>query len=200
MNRFLLTFILIFSAGMSSSSFAQETLFGGSQHRVGFQYGYADQDLGAFELGVNYNYELHLFRLQYYRTLLSKETFSLELLFQPQYNIGRYAVEVDTAPNRDVWETGLNVGLLARKNFKDDLLSIYALISAGPHYVSGAPDRQVPGFTFSDNFMGGVNVRMFQQTYFDLRFGVRHVSNANLQYPNGGVNNFILNIGFFTNL
>lgn len=200
MNRFLLTFILIFSAGMSSSSFAQETLFGGSQHRVGIQYGYADQDLGAFELGVNYNYELHLFRLQYYRTLLSKETFSLELLFQPQYNIGRYAVEVDTAPNRDVWETGLNVGLLARKNFKDDLLSIYALISAGPHYVSGAPDRQVPGFTFSDNFMGGVNVRMFQQTYFDLRFGVRHVSNANLQYPNGGVNNFILNIGFFTNL
>jgi len=37
-----------------------------------------------------------------------------------------------------------------------------------------------------------------QAFYLDLRFGFRHISNAGLSNPNGGINNFVVNIGFIS--
>jgi hypothetical protein len=90
----------------------------------------------------------------------------------------------------------LNLGFLARENAFRDFLSFYLTISTGPHYVSGTPQRQANGFIFSDNFAGGINVRLTKNLYADLRSGIRHISNAGLRTPNGGVNALTTREGF----
>ena len=81
-----------------------------------------------------------------------------------------------------------------------EVLYLYGLISSGPHYVSGTPERQADGFIFSDNLLLGLNVKLFEKIYLDLRSGFRHISNAGLNHPNGGVNDLVLNGGVFINL
>ncbi|MBM3441042.1 MAG: acyloxyacyl hydrolase, partial [Bacteroidetes bacterium] len=62
------------------------------------------------------------------------------------------------------------------------------------------PTRQARGFIFSDNAFGGVNLKCAKHTWIDLRIGFRHISNAGLREPNGGVNNLMLSGGFIFDL
>jgi hypothetical protein len=122
----------------------------------------------------------------------------MEFLAQPQFNISRFR-EKDSIPEiAGGLEFGLNGGILFRVYMLDDRISPYLCISAGPHYVSGVPDRQSPGFIFSDNLFTGLQIKLSNSFYLDLRFGFRHISNAGLQNPNGGVNNWFGNMGFVT--
>lgn len=169
------------------------TLFGGTRHKLGFMSGYGDQSF----LDVSYTYEVIFLQMQYYYSFHRRRTWGLELLFQPQYNTTNYAHVDGYSSLTPGYEFGLNGGVLIRKNWFDDFLSLYFLLSAGPHYVSGTPERQESGFVFSDNIMGGVNLRFFKGSYLDVRYGYRHLSNANLKKPNLGINNMALNLGIF---
>jgi len=165
-----------------------------SRHKWGFDLGYGTQG----GLDVNYYYEVYQLQYQYYFRLLGKEIWSLEFLAQPQFNISRYRENADNPEILKGHEYGLNGGFLFRLLFLDNKISPYTFISAGPHHVSGVPDRQSPGFIFSDNFFTGLQLGLSNAFYLDLRFGFRHISNAGLQNPNGGVNNWIGNVGFLT--
>lgn len=167
-----------------------------SKIKFGFISGYGDQSL--FE--VNYHYRLVFFQPQFYYSLVDKSSWSIEILTQPQYSITRFR-QVNTIDiESNGYEFGVNAGLLARKQLFNELMSVYMLISAGPHYVSGAPDRQSSGFIFSDNFFIDVTVKLHDAIHLDLRPGVRHISNAGLQNPNGGVNNFVWSGGIMYTL
>lgn len=95
------------------------------------------------------------------------------------------------------YEIGLNIGLLARRNFSNDKFSIYGIISSGPHFISGVPERQAPGFLFSDNIFIGISPKIYKMLYLDFRLGFRHMSNMDLKEPNKGINNAIVNCGLF---
>ena len=188
----LITLLLIL--GINQSVSAQELQTSkSSKHRIGLILGYGDQNIG---LEVDYFYEVYFFQPQYYYALIDKKGWGLEILAQPQFNLTSFR-PIDNEPEvLDGFEYGVNAGLLVRKNLFNKFLSFYAFISAGPHFVSGVPQRQTDGFIFSDNFFVGMNIKLNKRFQLDLRPGLRHISNAGIQNPNGGVNNSVISGGF----
>ena len=69
------------------------------------------------------------------------------------------------------------------------------MLGSGPHYISADLERQATGFIFSDNLMLGSLIRLKKQVFLNLQFGVRHISNANINLPNRGVNSVIFMAG-----
>ena len=173
---------------------AQETrLFGNSEHKVGFVSGFGDQRW----MDVSYDYQVVFFQVQYYWAFHRRKTWGLDLLVQPQYNLTQYRHVDGYTQLTPGYELGVNAGLLIRKNFEQDGLSVYFLASIGPHYISGSPERQVAGFIFSDNILAGASMRIANDFYLDIRSGIRHISNAGLKHPSLGINNLVINAGFF---
>ena len=122
------------------------------------------------------------------------------MLAQPQFNLTTYR-PMDMLDNESKgYEWGLNAGVLVRKILFKDRISLYLLLSAGPHYISGAPERQSSGFIFSDNLFIGMTVKINENTHIDLRPGFRHLSNAGLTDRNGGINNVVFSGGIIFNL
>ena len=207
----------------SNFSYSQGLIFNGKRNKIGFDFGYGGQNLNMLldkispndaasirnyfisiginpdsaGLAVSYNYKVYFFQFQYYYSFLRKKTWGIDLLVQPQYNITKFRETDNTVEQKKGYETGLNVGVLARKNVWKDFLSFYLLISAGPHYVSGTLERQSKGFIFSDNLSVGINMKLAKRLYLDIRPGFRHISNAGLKQPNRGINTITLNGGFF---
>lgn len=172
----------------------EKIIFNNHRHKIGFNTGFGGHSIHH----VFDDYRVLFFQLQYYYPFHRKQSWSLEILVQPQYNLSRTRIYTEsTAYEITGYEVGINVGFLVRKNFMDDLLGIYGLISTGPHYVSLVPEKQANGFIFSDNVFIGINVRLLTKLYLDLRTGCRHISNAGLQDPNEGIDNFIITGGFF---
>jgi hypothetical protein len=117
---------------------------------------------------------------------------------QPQYNVSRYGLYPESVATDylDSYEYGLNLGLLYRRNWGGGPLSYYVALSTGPHYASGVPHRQMNGFLFANNLVGGLNLRIYKTLYADVSFGLRHMSNAGTRLPNAGVNNLVFKEGF----
>ena len=138
--------------------------------------------------------------MQYYWGFLKREKWGLDLLVQPQYNLTKFRHVDKIADEINGYEFGVNTGVFIRRILFEEALYLYVLISSGPHYVSGTPQRQADGFIFSDNFLIGLNVKLLENIYFDFRSGFRHISNAGLNHPNGGVNDLVLSVGVFLNL
>jgi len=190
-------FLIIFIS--SISVYSQNKFFNNDKTKLGFDFGVGSQRINNNSLkldllNVKYTYNLYLFQFQYYYSLYDKEKLSIESLIQPQYNFAKYTLHDDSEEILTAHEAGINIGFLIRKKFRKDF-SLYFLISSGPHYVSGVPHRQSSGFIFSDNFNFGINIKASENIYLDIRPGFRHISNAGIQNPNGGVNNLILNVG-----
>ncbi|MFO7614905.1 MAG: acyloxyacyl hydrolase [Bacteroidales bacterium] len=168
------------------------------RHRLGFIVGYGDKY--ELVLKANYEYKVVLFQIQYGYALLKKEKWGIDMVLQPQYNVTKYKYESSDQDYRNGFEYGINLGVLLRMNCCRDLLSFYTIISAGPHYTKGSIKRQAPGFIFSDNLSLGSNIKLWEDIYLDVRTGFRHLSNANLNQPNIGIDNIILSGGFHYNL
>ncbi len=225
-SKIYLTVVALLFISINTLLAQDSNLFNDSKHRIGFIAGFGEQNVDQLfseinernamkirnylisiginpdeaGLGVRYDYQVVFFQLQYYWAFLRRETWGLDLLIQPQYNLTKYRY-IDNVPDElNGFEFGVNAGLLIRKNIFKDFLSIYAFISLGPHYVSGTPQRQSKGFIFSDNFFIGLNIKLFKNTYLDLRPGFRHISNASLTHPNGGLNDFVISGGILINL
>lgn len=220
---FLVCAIFIFSL----TSFAQENnILNNKKHRIGFIVGYGAQDYDQFlnilgqtsadnirqnlldkgidptkiGIGVKYDYQVRFFQAQYYYSFLRRKNWGLDLLVQPQYNSTVYKHKDLISDETNGFEFGVNVGVLIRKNIYKDYLNFYTLLSLGPHYVKGTPERQIEGFIFSDNIFIGLNVKLYKNLYLDIRPGFRHISNASLAQPNGGLNTVILSGGIMLNL
>ena len=174
------------TAQVENSAFKAKT-------KIGLMYGYGtQQELG---MAADYQYDVIYYQVQFYRTLFNWRKTAVELLIQPQYNRTNFIFGDNEFQNSYGYEFGLNVGFLFRRYFADDLVSIYVLISSGPHYASSLPFRQSSGFMFSDNLFLGISVKLNRNIYLDLRPGIRHLSNAGFKRPNGGINNVVINGG-----
>jgi len=78
-----------------------------------------------------------------------------------------------------------------------DMISLLA--GAGPHYISVETERQAKGFIFSDNFLLAFRRKLLlNRDPYELSVygGFRHISNASLKQPNGGIDNIITGISF----
>lgn len=93
------------------------------------------------------------------------------------------------------YEAGFNLGLSYKAPLTPNLM-ITASIGSGPYYVTVETRRQARGFIFSDNFEAGI-IYYFTRTRLgvQLRGRYRHISNAGLKSPNGGIDNLFLVAG-----
>jgi hypothetical protein len=95
--------------------------------------------------------------------------------------------------NRIITDYALNIGFVTRYNF-NNIWSTYFLFSTGPTWIDRDTERQAKGFAFSNVLSIGMayNSGRFR---FEMGPGVRHVSNANTHFPNGGHNSSTLDFG-----
>lgn len=111
---------------------------------------------------------------------------------EPQFNF----VKAGSTPDGSLdYEFGLNLGIRNYVKINDGFY-FYQMLGSGPHYISAEVGRQANGFIFSDNLALGTFLRLTKKNLFlNFQYVQRHISNANLKSPNGGVNSYNFVIG-----
>lgn len=111
---------------------------------------------------------------------------------EPQFNL----VKAGSTPRGGMdYEFGLNLGIRNYVKINDGFY-FYQMLGSGPHYISAEVGRQANGFIFSDNLALGAFLRVNSRGLFlNLQYVQRHISNAGLKDPNGGVNSYNFVVG-----
>ena len=110
----------------------------------------------------------------------------LLIYLEPQYNIV-------THPSGN-YEFGIGVGFEYRFPIVHGLYG-YLLAGSGLHYISFDSSDQSGGFNFNDNLGAGVYIYASRDTAINAGFRFRHISNADLNMPNEGINSYLFVIG-----
>ena len=177
----------------------------GGQKRSSYQFGLQIENVvrTGYLNEMNYEYKPVLIQLEFQKPLSRKRTggWQLDYLIQPQFNTVSFS-ETGMGMRRGViktFEVGVNAGLIVLKSVIniDEYRNIkmYALGSLGPHYIGASPSRQAKGFLFSDNLRVGLRIPVSSFIILDLRTGIRHLSNASLKAPNGGLDDVMFGAG-----
>ena len=181
---FSFLFFIFFQTGYTQNGWS-------CKHKYGFSYTNGSQLL----LSVDYDYKVNLFHIHYYRKIVAKKSWGLDLMLNPQFGVTEFKENPNSQLIERGQELGLNGGVLIHKNLIKDHLNLYCMLSACPHYISGAPERQAGGFIFADNATVGCMVKIDPYCHLLLGGGIRHISNAKLKSPNGGINTTTIQAG-----
>jgi len=185
-----ISFLIIFSTGMAvasdenlSSAPASNRFFSESAFITGFGSGSIDEGhyqtaLIIWHLGVNLD---RIFPSL--KTHKGKLSFFIEPQFNPVFN-----------PETD-FEFGLGLGLQYEYPIMEKL-SAYVLASGGPHYISVVTDDQANRFIFSDMAGAGIYYRLTDRSAINVGYRFRHLSNAEIEYPNSGLDSHFGVIGY----
>lgn len=115
---------------------------------------------------------------------------NIYLQLEPQFN------PVIVTNSKNALEFGFNVGFLYHRILSEKSI-IFTGIGSGPHFITIKTSLQANGFIFSDNFIIGyrqiINDKLPLELNIQTRF--RHISNARIQEPNLGIDNFFILIG-----
>lgn len=207
MAKHIITLSLIFSSFLLFAQEKQKGLF--SKLEYGINLGWGHEENFLFD-DPDYSYDVAFHKLQLYFPLKSKGRLSYEILIQPEINTAKHQLhnyffvtpdEDDYLAKRALFtqrrtftEYVFNIGFLVRKPIFHKLNG-YALLSVGPSIINKESERLAKGFAFSDNFALGLNYDVLHHITLDLRAVLRHVSNADLQLPNGGYNTLNFEVG-----
>lgn len=99
---------------------------------------------------------------------------------------------------KTITEYALNVGMQIRYSIREKF-SLFVLVSTGPMISDTATERLAKGFAFSDIIAIGAAYKT-GRIMFEIRPGLRHVSNANLKKPNSGHNSTNIDFGISVSL
>ncbi|WP_340076306.1 acyloxyacyl hydrolase [Leptobacterium sp. I13] len=177
--------------------------------RVGFNSGFGTQKSIPFNK-KDYNYKTNFYKAQINYTLKEKRKWVFELNIEPGIYIAEHQLlnKFFVQPSRGddyleqrerftkektINEYVLNVGIVFKYPIYKKL-NTYALVSIGPMYSDTETERLAKGFAFSDILGVGLMYNI-KNTFFDIRGSLRHVSNANLQFPNNGHNSVNIEMG-----
>ncbi|MFK5878863.1 MAG: acyloxyacyl hydrolase [Flavobacteriaceae bacterium] len=206
-NFLILTGFLL---SISFLTFAQET---NSKFKIGFNYGFGEVDKFPFSTD-EYTYDIQFYKIQLNYLIKEWRKFDFEINVEPSYYrtehqlLNKYFVTPDD-PNylekreeytklKTMNEYVLGLGFLVRYPIANKL-SVSILGSIGPMYIDTETERMASGFAFSDVLSFGITYKI-KTLAFDVRYGVRHVSNAELQQPNSGYNTTNLEFGVLVDL
>jgi len=178
----LLLFVTLFSGITAAAQTPQEDRFINKRTLGGF----LSTGIPLYKLPDNTYYQPIigglLYHIPFYKT---KNRFSIALDLLPQAVLVPFKTHTE-------YEFGLNVAFYFGIELSPKTLLSYS-IGSGPHYISSDLERQAKGFIFSDNMYftlrrnhNGIDVAVFA--------GMRHISNANLELPNLGVNNILIGV------
>jgi len=124
---------------------------------------------------------------QKYFPTLRKNRGHLSFILEPQVNL--------VAMPDENYEFGLGMGMQYRYPLTAKL-SGYLLGSTGPHYISVITATQANGFIFANTLGGGLYYFLGNDSALNLGYRWRHLSNADLALPNGGINVNFITLGY----
>ncbi len=141
------------------------------------------------QLPENYSYDPLFFTTRF--PVFNNKKRRITFYIEPQ-------LAITTPPEafKKAFEFGVNLGL-QYPFWKSDKKRFAAAIGAGPHFLSLETELQHRGFLFSDNIELAYYQLLNEQIGFHIKTRFRHLSNANLQKPNLGIDNFFLMVGVF---
>jgi lipid A 3-O-deacylase len=116
--------------------------------------------------------------LKRYFSGLKNHSGTLSVFLEPQIN-------PVVNPQTDI-EFGIGIGLQYMHPIIGNL-SAYALGSVGPHYISVVTSKQANGFIFANTIGAGFYYYLTKDSAINVGYRLRHMSNANLAEPNGGI-------------
>ena len=205
-----LTVLLLF---VGILSYAQDSIPRFKWLRTGVLVGYSvhhkiiKQESDYDYNSVNLKFSNHFF-------LYNKGKNNFELLIEPSFYRSEHemlnfwfishtvengdALRAEYMQLKSMNEYVLNIGIIYRRAIANNQ-SLYALLNAGPMYIDTNTERLKKGFAFSDIMALGYNYS-FQKFSIDAKFFYRHVSNANIQKPNFGLNAFGFEVGGYWEL
>jgi Lipid A 3-O-deacylase (PagL) len=181
------------------SALAQD---GRAGDRVGLEGSLGTQQLAPFD-DRDYLYRTRGYKLLVNHPFLRRGAVSYEWQLEPSVYLAshrllnQYYVKPSSGPDylarraaytRDqaITEFALNLGALVRLH-PSERWSLFVMASTGPMYSDTRTERMARGLAFSDVVACGVGYQV-GEVMLELRPGLRHVSNGNLQLPNAGYN------------
>lgn len=160
-------------------------------HRAGFLVSLGGQSL----LDVRYRYLTTALAGEYQYTLFTKGNWGVHGMVQPHIVFTRFNVNDGDPPDQRGFEFGANLGLIMERHITDTRGAFYAGVSSGPHFLQKETHRQTSGPIFSSALFIGYAHQITRHMVIDIRPGYRHISNAGIYIPNGGINNSTLTMG-----
>lgn len=185
--------IIIVMFFYTASASAQESPKFHDRNRLGVVTSFGGQAL----LDLEYRYLVSSIQVEYEHAIKKYRSWILHALVQTQYNITRFNYDDGGPVKLKGYEFGLNLGINMEKTFNDGKMGIYMGVGTGPHFISDGTHRQADGILFCNNIYAGFKCKLNGHLELDIRPGFRHISNAGLWEPNGGINNSMLGIGLF---
>ncbi len=125
--------------------------------------------------------------LKKYFPKLKDQAGSLSFFIEPQFN--------PVFDPRTDFEAGVGVGLQYRHPLTERL-SAYVLGVTGPHYISVITRDQANGFIFSNAAGVGLYYSLTKDSAVSVGYRLRHMSNAGIENPNGGIDSHFAVIGY----
>lgn len=92
-------------------------------------------------------------------------------------------------------EFGVGLGLKYMHPLSDSV-GAYLFGSVGPHYISVNTSDQANGFIFSDTIGAGLSFFITEKSAVNVEYRLRHMSNAGMEKPNGGINTHFGTVGY----
>jgi hypothetical protein len=182
--------------------------------RAGVNYGTGTQQFFPFN-SPDYSYNVRSYKVVLNTQLRKTGSFSFELQFEPGIYSAKHKLlnECFVQPKdgadylqqrerftkeKTITEYALNCGMLVRYTPKSRF-SFFILGSIGPMISDTETEHLARGFAFSDIIALGVGYKA-GKIMFEIRPGLRHVSNANLKLPNSGHNSSNIDFGISISL
>lgn len=192
-------FLVLFYVSLSYSQ-ENNTIDTTSNKSIAFYYGYGFKT--SLISKPNYYYTPTLYIIEYKRKLTDKKKISFSLSFSAEYNNVDFCESYVSNPCIEYQNTeyGLNFSFDVSTRISKRL-NVYSFLGTGPHYLETKLARQARGLIFSDVLALGLAYKFYNNKYFlDLRYSLRHLSNAGLTRPNVSIENNIYYIGIGRNL
>jgi hypothetical protein len=203
--QFKLLLILLLSISTVLQAIAQDTT---RLMRFGFTYARGSQQCFPYN-DPDYNYSFNGYKLLF-NYPLKTGLFSYELQLEPSVYAARhqlmneYYIQPDFGDDyllqreiytqeKTIMEYAFNIGIQVRYNITS-MFSLIFLGSIGPMYSSTQTERLAKGFAFSDIAAFGAACK-FKKIMLEIKPGLRHVSNLDIQYPNAGHNATTIDFG-----
>jgi hypothetical protein len=207
MNRSLKPILFLFTGILFCSHISAQTEK--KDLRFGFCFLTGRQHIFPY-YNKDYNHSVNGYKIMLNYPFKKTRLFSYELHIEPGICLARHQLlnQYYVQPNRGddylqqreiftknqrINEYVLNIGIIVRQTIKERF-SCFVLGSIGPMISDTETERLARGFAFSDVISLGLAYKAGNIT-FEIRPGIRHVSNANTQYPNSGHNSSNIDFG-----
>ncbi|NNF34214.1 MAG: hypothetical protein HKN68_08900 [Saprospiraceae bacterium] len=177
---FLYLFILTGQSDVNGQSFTKWSL----------EYSQGDQRW----LDVRYYYNATIIGASYQQSIDDSGRWRWSYYINPHYVNAEFLFNLLSSAPDDAYEIGIGLGIKGTYDIISKKVILGFSLQTGPHYLSDAPERQIPGLLFSNQFKLGIELKLTPELGLEPFVGFRHMSNGEMRLPNGGINNRLYGI------